>query len=69
MAKASAPCGLERVAQPLVFAPQSLQLCAQSSKLFGLFFDQLGEVIWPVGHATVMPELRILYKSNRVGTR
>jgi hypothetical protein len=33
LAEAGAPRGLERFAQPLVFAPQSRQLRAQSSEL------------------------------------
>ncbi len=67
LAEAGAPCGLECVAQALVFASQSLQLGAQSSELFGLFFDQVGEV--RLRHATVMPELATQYKLNRARTR
>jgi hypothetical protein len=76
LAEAGAPCGVELLAQPLVFAPQSLplaldslQLRAQSGYFFGLFFDPVAGEIRPVRHATVMPELWIQYKSNRVRTR
>jgi hypothetical protein len=76
LAEAGAPGGVELLAQPLVFAPQSLplaldsfQLRAQSGYFFGLLFDQVAGAFRPVSHATVMPELWIRYKSNCVGTR
>ena len=73
LAEAGAPGGVEVFAQPLVLAPQSLQLTfdsfqrrAQSGDVFGLLCDQVvAGGFKPIGHATVMPELWFRYKSNR----
>ena len=76
LADAGAPCGVELLAQPLVVASQALavaleprQLRAQSSDFFCVFGRIVGGFrFWPGGHATVMPELPIQYKSNRART-
>lgn len=55
--------------RPHALALDPFQLRAQSGDFFGLLFDQIPGGFWPVGHATVMPELWNQYKSNRVRTR
>jgi hypothetical protein len=56
-----------RVAQPL--ALESLDLRTQPRYVFGLLFGEVAGGFRPLGHATVMPELSILYKANRSETR
>ena len=73
------PGQVEFFAQPFVFASQSFavafepfDLRAQSGYFLGLLVNPCiggGLRFRPVGHATVMPELPIPYKLNRVGTR
>jgi hypothetical protein len=79
LAVAGPPGKIEFFAQPFVFTSQSFavalepfDLGAQSSYFLGLLLNPFiggGLRFRPVGHATVMPELPIQYKSNRVGTR
>ena len=72
---AGPPGKIEFFAQPLVFASQScvvafepFDLRAQSGYFLSLLLNPFfgGLRFRPVGHATVMPELPIQYKSNRV---
>ena len=75
LAVAGPPGKIEFFAQPLVFASQScvvafepFDLRAQSGYFLSLLLNPFfgGLRFRPVGHATVMPELPIQYKSNRV---
>ncbi|OLE79112.1 MAG: hypothetical protein AUF76_17530 [Acidobacteria bacterium 13_1_20CM_2_65_9] len=53
----------------LITGAYNVRLRAQSGYFLDLLFDQIAGDVRPVHHATVMPELCIQYKSNRVGTR
>jgi len=63
------PCATARFSRPqsLPLALNSLQLRAQSGLFLTWLFDQIAGNVRPSNHATVMPELWIQYKSNRVG--